>query len=323
MSSLCWSADSLFLVSSDAHGNIYSWSMERLARAEESVVKGSDYTCVLYNEDRTALLACGASTPLRIFDTGKQLEAVESRQVSSDPKVSHRPQDSFRRDSSHSSQQRDGSLSSSRSDAVKANGLLTNQTADRPKSGLLLSFPIIRTNVVSEHFGGHSATVWMAGLFSRALLATGARNGALSLRPYPITSDSPGASPELFLHGGPLTTLCCVEASGLVFSSSIDGAIFASSVSGQAKKAQDEASEAPSTGLLTSEEAPSASLVLVEKAMLQDEEKEKEVRALDCVSASKLLVEGGLGASKFCAYDVVEFCRSCCRKRRDCGRVRR
>lgn len=263
MSSLCWSADSLYLVSADAHGTMYSWSMERLARAEESVIKGSDYTCVLYNHDRTALVACGASTPLRVFDTGKQLAAAEAAQPGPDPSPAAASASIGGKTSAEALQ--------------RAGSALGSRNGERGRAGPLVAVsPIIRTNIVSEHFGGHSATVWMAGLFSRALLATGARNGALSLRQYPLASDGSRASPELFLHGGPLTGLCCVEAAGLVFSAGVDGIVFVAAVAGHREAASNQAAEAAAAPLGVGEEAPTDTLVMVKKSMLQEEERERE-----------------------------------------------
>eukprot|EP00282_Hemiselmis_andersenii_P016281 CAMPEP_0114178544 /NCGR_PEP_ID=MMETSP0043_2-20121206/38603_1 /TAXON_ID=464988 /ORGANISM="Hemiselmis andersenii, Strain CCMP644" /LENGTH=568 /DNA_ID=CAMNT_0001276969 /DNA_START=30 /DNA_END=1733 /DNA_ORIENTATION=- len=57
--SVCWSMDDFKLVSAGIDGAVYEWSLQGFTRTEENVTRNVHYSCVVYNEASTAVIACG------------------------------------------------------------------------------------------------------------------------------------------------------------------------------------------------------------------------------------------------------------------------
>ncbi|KAL2636424.1 hypothetical protein R1flu_007903 [Riccia fluitans] len=72
VTTLAWSADSVYIVSAGADGAIYAWFLDGPHRYLEYVIKGSVHTCLLFDPARTYIIACGPKLPIKVLDTDKR-----------------------------------------------------------------------------------------------------------------------------------------------------------------------------------------------------------------------------------------------------------
>ncbi|KAL3677625.1 hypothetical protein R1sor_027573 [Riccia sorocarpa] len=87
VTTLAWSADSVYIASAGADGAIYAWFLDGPHRYLEYVIKGSVHTCLLFDPARTYIIACGPKLPIKVLDTDKKLALSHSKETRVLPEV--------------------------------------------------------------------------------------------------------------------------------------------------------------------------------------------------------------------------------------------
>ncbi|KAJ1478335.1 WD40-repeat-containing domain protein [Baffinella frigidus] len=80
--SVCWSPDDLKLASAGIDGAVYEWSLQGYSRVEENVSRNVHYSCVVYNQTGSGVVACGDDrkiTELIKSSTSRELNTPTSR----------------------------------------------------------------------------------------------------------------------------------------------------------------------------------------------------------------------------------------------------
>ncbi|CAM6125201.1 unnamed protein product [Calypogeia fissa] len=260
VTALAWSPDSIYIISAGLDGAIYGWFLDGYHRYLEYVVKGSVYSCLLVDQQRTFILACGTSVPVRVIDTDKKMISHGKEFSVLGEKLMMTHKDSTEAlngcpgtnlptpERGHTP--RSSSISPTSDDPINQPPAMT---VDSPKEGP--GTPRVpnmkrrdstvgteenpegswvqhkyRSNCMFELTHEKHATL-MAALFKTGLLVTAAPGGELRMFSYPFQRDAPNLLKEVvLLTTGDITGLCLDEDRRLIFACTTQGSIFISTV---------------------------------------------------------------------------------------------
>lgn len=235
---MAWSPDSIYITSAGLDGAIYGWFLDGYHRYLEYVIKGCVYSCLLVDQQRTFVLACGPSLPLRVIDTDKKLishgkefsvigeELVGTQKDSKDDVEGACPLTNPPTPESGHSLLRSSSVSPTSEDPAVSQPPIRHESTREgapgspPGSPPPPNTPVLRkrdstvateenpegswvqhkfrSNCVFELAHEKPVTL-MAGLFKTGVLVTTAPGGELRMYTYPFQRDAPNLLKEVVL----------------------------------------------------------------------------------------------------------------------------
>ena len=74
--SICWSPDDMKLASAGIDGAVYEWSLQGYSRVEENVSRNVHYSCVVYNQAGSGVVACGDDRKITEFIKSSAMREV-------------------------------------------------------------------------------------------------------------------------------------------------------------------------------------------------------------------------------------------------------